>query len=64
MATRIVFTTAKADSWLFIRAHESVDEVHQAWTVAEGKPFRVHAEGDEKTEVWINPANVAFWQEA
>lgn len=57
--TDIYFAAAS----LRIRVEEDPDQVAEAWTSAQGVPFRLTAHG-APGEVYVNPGLVAFWQAA
>jgi hypothetical protein len=63
MATRIYFAADRGDRALTLDVEEDVDKVFQAWTAAGGLPFDL-TESRGSSKVWINPDNVAYWQEA
>lgn len=56
MATRIYF----AGAGVYIEVGEEPSDVADAFTSAGGLPFRL-TDRDQRGEVYINPATVAFW---
>jgi hypothetical protein len=59
MTTRIYF----AGAGVYITVGEDPSEVADAFTSAAGLPFRLTGQ-DQRDEVYINPATVAFWSAA
>jgi hypothetical protein len=44
-----------------VSVHEDPNQVAEAFTSADGFPFRLTSQG-RRDEVYINPATVAFWR--
>jgi hypothetical protein len=63
MATRIVFAAARGDSSLSVNVEEEGDKVYESWVTAGDRPF-VLTDNLNSNKVWINPATVAYWEEA
>jgi hypothetical protein len=57
MPTDIYFGTENVS----IRIDEDPNQVFDAWTAAQGLPFRL-SESPGRWEVYVNPAMVAFWR--
>ncbi len=55
MATIITFTCGNS-----VRVQQSNEEVLEGLSRAQGQPFPLELDGGD--QVFINPANVAFWQ--
>jgi hypothetical protein len=63
MATRIVFAAGRGEHALSIGVEEGGDEVFESWKAAAGQPFAL-TETLNSGKIWINPATVAYWEEA
>ncbi len=63
MATRIIFAAGRGEHALSISVEEDGDSIFESWNAAGGKPF-VLTETLNSGKVWINPATVAYWEEA
>lgn len=59
MPTTIVFPGGSGDMTLAVQ--EGPAEVQDAFIAAQGNPFRLTSSRGK--EVWINPDNIAYWQE-
>jgi hypothetical protein len=62
MPSIIFFPALDGSTAMNLNVKQEVSEVHDAFISAEGLPFRLTTDDDR--EVWINPANVAFWMES
>ena len=63
LATRVVFNAQDTGGEpLAIRVVQGPNEVFTAWTRAGDRPFALEREGGGG--VYINPATVAYWEEA
>jgi hypothetical protein len=63
MATRIVFAAERGEHALSIGVEEDPDKIFESWAAAKGLPFAL-TETLSSSKVWINPATVAYWEEA
>jgi hypothetical protein len=61
MATMIVFAAGAGDTSIHRIVSESPDEVHSKFLEAGGLPFKLTT--GKGTEVYVNPATIAYWQE-
>lgn len=65
MATRIVFSASHGEGLLSVDVEEDLNGVFDAWTSGgAGMPFALTKTGTGEEKVWINPATVAYWEEA
>jgi hypothetical protein len=63
MATRIVFAAARGDGSLSIDVEQTGVEIHSKWNEAGGQVFEL-TEALNSERVWVNPATIAYWEEA
>ena len=63
MTTRIVFAASRGENLLTVSVEEDGQQVIDAWVAAATLPFKLTDTVTSK-EVWINPATVAYWEEA
>jgi hypothetical protein len=64
MATRIVFAGGSGEGRLSVRVEEDVNDVWDAWRAAQGLAFALTRDGSDDEKVWVNPATIAYWEEA
>ena len=63
MPTRIYFAAGPRDRPLRIDVEEEPGKVFEAWKDANGMAFEL-TENANKHKLWVNPATVAYWEEA
>jgi hypothetical protein len=63
MATRIVFAASRGENPLSVSVEEDGQQVIDAWMAAATLPFKL-TDTVTSNAVWINPATVAYWEEA
>jgi len=60
MPTRIVFSTAGGDATV-LDVEEEPDAVHHALIEAKGAAVILTKRGTDRTDVYVNPATIAYW---